>query len=352
MRLFIPRLLKKFFRSRIIINYKVLYLGDDSIDRKMVIRMTEELCRKLYYLSFCNEEINSTVISQIIETFNQAMALKKTVVCLKSPECHQIVASSGYNDTLESIRQEGFKYVINNCRGKEIGELYIVPRENTCFSLSEEKMLNALINQLAGLLDHLVLQEAEICLYKEVDKYKQLLTIDKLTGLYNRYHFEETIDQIERGRHYPFSLVFVDVDGLKIINDYLGHKYGDLALKETASLLKKTFRGNDFIARVGGDEFAILLPYTQRNSAEIRCKALGDALKLYNKENNIPPLSFSVGVATTSGLETIRELFHLADLEMYKQKQKNLLKYGNFLRSRCLLISTELASTVQHQCLL
>jgi|GEM_PF-2398353 len=318
----------------------------------MVIRMTEELCRKLYYLSFSNEKVTGTVIAQIIETFNQAMALKKTVVCLKSSDCHQIVASSGHDEIMENIRQEGFRYSINNYRGKEIGELYVVPWENTCFSLSEEKMLNALINQLAGLLERLVPPEADACLFEEVDRYKQLLTIDKLTGVYNRYQFEETMDKIEREKHYPVSLVFVDVDGLKIINDYLGHKYGDMALKETALLLKKAFRENDLVARVGGDEFAILLPFTQRKIAEMRCKSLTEALKLYNKENNIPPLSFSVGVATTSGLETIREIFHLADLEMYKQKQKNLLKYGNFLRSRCLSISTEVGTTLQHQCLL
>ncbi|MBS4031596.1 MAG: GGDEF domain-containing protein [Clostridiales bacterium] len=314
--------------------------------------MTEELCRKLYYLSFSNEKVTGTVIAQIIETFNQAMALKKTVVCLKSSDCHQIVASSGHDEIMENIRQEGFRYSINNYRGKEIGELYVVPWENTCFSLSEEKMLNALINQLAGLLERLVPPEADACLFEEVDRYKQLLTIDKLTGVYNRYQFEETMDKIEREKHYPVSLVFVDVDGLKIINDYLGHKYGDMALKETALLLKKAFRENDLVARVGGDEFAILLPFTQRKIAEMRCKSLTEALKLYNKENNIPPLSFSVGVATTSGLETIREIFHLADLEMYKQKQKNLLKYGNFLRSRCLSISTEVGTTLQHQCLL
>lgn len=341
-----------FFDDGIVFTIKVLYFVDDSIDRKMVIRMTEELCRKLYYLSFSNEKVTSTVIAQIIETFNQAMSLKKTAVYLKSSEGHQIVASSGDNEAMESIREEGFRYIINNCRGKEIGELYVLPWNNTCFPMSEEKMLNALINQLAGLLDRLVPEEAETCLHKEVDRYKQLLTIDRLTGLYNRYLFEETIDKIEKEKNYPVSLVFVDVDGLKIINDYLGHKYGDMALKETALLLKKTFRENDLVARVGGDEFAVLLPFTQRKSAEMRCKSLIDALKLYNKEKRIPPLSFSVGVATTSGLEPIRELFHLADLEMYKQKQKNLLKYGNFLRSRCLSISTQVETTVQHQCLL
>jgi diguanylate cyclase (GGDEF)-like protein len=314
----------------------------------MVIQMTVELYQKLYYLSFSNEEEADTLLQQIIETFNEAMSLKKTVVCLKSSSGYSTVASCGDNEIMENYR----RYIVYNSLREEAGELFLVPQENTCFSVHEEKMLNAFLNQLAVILDRLTYREAEISLFKELNKYKQLVSTDKLTGLYNRHHFEEAVEIMEKRKQYPISLVFVDVDGLKIINDYLGHKYGDLALKQTAALLKKTFRENDLVARMGGDEFVIALPYTQYKSAEMRCKSLLSTLKLYNKERNTPPLSFSVGIATTDGGETINNLLHIADQEMYKQKQKDQLKSGSFLRSRCLSIMSEANSVVQQQCML
>lgn len=311
--------------------------------------VTEELCRKLYCLSFSNEEEPGKVLVKIVDAFNEGMNLKKTDVVLKSADDYSVVASSEGHQVSANIRQ--IRYPIYS-RGQEVGELRLLVGEKSKLLTSEEKLFKAFINQLADILDSMVPKEPEAFPFKEVSRYKRLLETDKLTGLSNRHHFEETIEIIKKEKQYPVSLIFVDVDGLKIINDYLGHTYGDLALKQTSELLKSAFRGHDLVARVGGDEFVILLPFTQRKSAEMRCKLLLDALKAYNQKGNIPPLSFSAGIAVTDGSIAVHDLLHLADKEMYKQKQKNALRYCNFLRSRCLAVTKNSEISLQQPAML
>ena len=92
------------------------------------------------------------------------------------------------------------------------------------------------------------------------DRLRFLSTHDVLTGLYNRAFFEEETTRMERGRHYPISVLMVDVDHLKITNDRRGHAAGDSLLRRAAAVLRAAFRTEDVVARIGGDEFAVLLP--------------------------------------------------------------------------------------------
>jgi diguanylate cyclase (GGDEF)-like protein len=95
---------------------------------------------------------------------------------------------------------------------------------------------------------------------------------DPLTGLYNRYHFDASMKrEIARCRRYqvPLSLLLIDVDKLKIVNDRLGHQAGDRALERVAAAIQKSLRGTDTAARIGGDEFAVILPDTDAVAALI-----------------------------------------------------------------------------------
>lgn len=165
---------------------------------------------------------------------------------------------------------------------------------------------------------------------KREEEMRYLSFHDVLTGLYNRAFFEEEIQRLDRGRHLPLSLIFLDVDGLKEVNDSLGHEEGDRLLGEIAQVLRKSTRGGDVITRWGGDEFIVLLPQTTEDIAREVGKRIEKNCEEAQRECLLP-LSLSWGVATKeSDTEDIREIFRRAEEEAY---QKKFLTRKVFLRS-------------------
>ena len=125
-------------------------------------------------------------------------------------------------------------------------------------------------------------------------------------------------------KHVPVSMIICDVDGLKLINDCMGHESGDSLLSTAAQIMKNVFRENDIVARIGGDEFAILLPYTSRLAAKKSCHRLQEAIEQYNKTNTGFPLSISIGSATSTGVAAdMGEIFREADNNMYREKLRH-----------------------------
>jgi diguanylate cyclase (GGDEF)-like protein len=92
------------------------------------------------------------------------------------------------------------------------------------------------------------------------EKLRYMATHDPLTGLYSRTFFEEELSRHSNKRFLPLGVIMFDVDGLKYINDTFGHVKGDRLLKTTAKILSKVFRSSEILARIGGDEFAVILP--------------------------------------------------------------------------------------------
>ena len=158
------------------------------------------------------------------------------------------------------------------------------------------------------------------------ERIEHLGTHDILTGLYNRNFFEEYMLLIEDKGIVPTGIIMCDVDGLKIVNDTMGHKAGDELLKAAADILTYSLRSKDIIARIGGDEFAVILPDTDLNLvssiAERIKKAVYDSKFKY--ENFNIALSFSVGYAVkTNNYITLEEVLKKADENMYKEKLFN-----------------------------
>lgn len=157
-------------------------------------------------------------------------------------------------------------------------------------------------------------------LFEEVKK--QAIT-DPLTGLFNRRYFEENIiKEAERALRLkqPFSIISMDLDYLKKINDTYGHQYGDLAIKTIANVLKKEARSIDIPARIGGEEFNLLLPGVDSQGAMIAAERIRKSIESQVLDT-IVGITASVGVATfLEHSDRIDELIELADQAMYKAK--------------------------------
>ncbi|MBM7870982.1 diguanylate cyclase (GGDEF)-like protein/PAS domain S-box-containing protein [Clostridium pascui] len=154
------------------------------------------------------------------------------------------------------------------------------------------------------------------------ESIKKLAYKDSLTGLYNRTYFDEKMIMIEENitEYAPVSIISIDLDGLKIVNDTFGHKSGDDFLKAAANIIAKAFRKTDVIARVGGDEVCIILP---KSNNKVALKKRSDILELienHNKENPSTLISMSIGTATTRRSESMYDVYKRADDNMYEYK--------------------------------
>ena len=160
--------------------------------------------------------------------------------------------------------------------------------------------------------------------YQEQLRY--LAEHDPLTGTHNRRHFEREIsDQVRRARRYGehAAVLFIDVDGLKQINDAHGHKAGDRALKEIASAASRRLRETDVLARIGGDEFAVLLPYADAKQADSISEDLRrgtPAIEIELDDGTTLSLSASVGFALIDRDTNSDEILAQADRAMYENK--------------------------------
>lgn len=160
-----------------------------------------------------------------------------------------------------------------------------------------------------------------------VQQLKGLSLQDALTGLYNRRHFDTLLHQelaLAQRKGSPLSLLMIDIDHFKKVNDHFGHDAGDAALIEVATLLKQHFRGTDVVCRLGGEEFVALLPGTGTADAEARAEKLLASLRHQTLSYQHQPLgriTLSCGIATyPDHTMNPKRLLRLADTALYKAK--------------------------------
>jgi len=155
------------------------------------------------------------------------------------------------------------------------------------------------------------------------DKLKQAANHDSLTGLYSRSFFEEEMKLLSKEREISIGLIVLDIDGLKYINDILGHQEGDKLLINLSKILLATFRPSDVIARIGGDEFAVLIRDVDNNKLNETAQRLNNNILAYNQKlkSYQNPIHVSAGYAIKDvPTKKIEQVLKEADDMLFKEK--------------------------------
>jgi diguanylate cyclase (GGDEF)-like protein len=177
---------------------------------------------------------------------------------------------------------------------------------------------------------------------------KRLANTDSLTGLYNRRSFQERLEQeVDRSIRYhrPLSLLMIDIDYFKLYNDTHGHLQGDKVLCDVAHTLKTLSRASDIVARYGGEEFALILPETDKASAETFARRLRETIAQHSfpGAEYLPgkALTISVGLASYTPPDTKEAFIQAADIALYHAKRKGRNRVVVWQRSMTLQPHTD-----------
>jgi diguanylate cyclase (GGDEF)-like protein/PAS domain S-box-containing protein len=155
------------------------------------------------------------------------------------------------------------------------------------------------------------------------DQLRFLSLHDPLTGLFNRTYFEQQVRKTQGSHSKPAGMIVTDMDGLKLVNDTMGHATGDMLLSAAARVISDVFHHGDVIARVGGDEFAVLmmdLGADPKATIEDACRRLEDSVNSYNLRHPELSLHLSIGYAIGENAGDLDQLFKQADDHMYREK--------------------------------
>ena len=152
------------------------------------------------------------------------------------------------------------------------------------------------------------------------DKLRHVSTHDALTGARNRAFFDDELKRLQQTGKFPVSILVLDVDRFKRTNDTHGHAAGDQMLRKAVALLKRSFRAEDIVARIGGDEFAVILEGADISVAEAAVQRLRDNLVVANLTRDRLPLGLSTGAATALKGATLNAALRRADARMYADK--------------------------------
>lgn len=309
----------------------------DSLQPKTKIQLAKELAK---------------LRRQLVKLEKVETAHRQQLFAVQESEKNYRVLLDGSSDPIFAFRPDGtYRYVnkafadgvrrrLDEIIDKKIWDVF--PKDEAdkryavvkwVFENGENKMIEVRVPRPDGdryyittakpIFDERNTVQTVICISKEITERKRmeeelvrLSTRDSLTGLYNRNLFETEISRLEHSRLLPITIVIADIDDLKTINDSAGHNAGDELLRKMARILQQSFRTEDIIARIGGDEFAILLPTTNASIAQMIVARMKSNLAKQRE----PSILVSIGLATSDQDVPLAEAVRLADERMYKDK--------------------------------
>ncbi|WP_051654327.1 GGDEF domain-containing protein [Persephonella sp. KM09-Lau-8] len=208
---------------------------------------------------------------------------------------------------------------------KEKSEGYASPYLD--FVYSKLRLIDKTFLNLRDLLDSL--KETANLFENDLNKIIEEFSIDPLTGVYTRKaffdYFSKMFSATQRNSEYKFSLILVDIDYFKSINDTYGHDGGDTVLKEVGRLLKDSVRAEDFVGRIGGEEFGIILNF---NDSVYACK-VAERIRMQIeqhpfiiKKKTIINITASFGVVDSNGFSSTKEMYSACDSLLYSSKKQ------------------------------
>jgi diguanylate cyclase (GGDEF)-like protein len=172
----------------------------------------------------------------------------------------------------------------------------------------------------------------DITARKKAEAYLEYLgKHDVLTKLHNRAFYVDELNRLERKGHLPVSIIIIDLNGLKSANDLWGHASGDGLLRRIGEVLNEAVKLPGHAARIGGDEFAIVLPYVDERGAEAMVEDIKRLVEINNQYYSQLQLNLSIGTATTTPGETLEAVAKRADLLMYENKRQQYSSKGGLL---------------------
>ena len=265
-------------------------------------------CGLLSINAFLNENFYEIPFYDIMETWDDTLG-DSTCVIIKNEQDMKWL--EGTNPVWhKSLQQGGAKSIV------------LFPLTNNNTTMGYIWALNFNVDDTVKIKETLELTTffiaSEISNYLLLQNLETLSSMDLMTGVKNRNTMNVVIDNLVSGRKklkYPYSVIFVDLNGLKQVNDEKGHAAGDELLKTAAKILQKAFGKYD-IFRVGGDEFMIIAKGLDRQELTKKIKSIK------TMANEIENLYFAVGTHVAKEGEDIRKVMRLADEKMYKDKKK------------------------------
>lgn len=262
--------------------------------------------------------LNSTVEGIIGIDFNGLITFcnKSAYKMLRYHHEDELLGKSFYEINRESSIKQSIKEGTSTHNEDEV----FYRSDNTSFNVSYHTHPKIKDNEPIGA----VITFTDITRRKKREERVQYLSShDVLTGLYNRAYFDELVKRIDTADNLPISIIYGDINGLKLTNDIFGHQAGDLLLKQSATILKECSNENALIARVGGDEFIILLPKTSSDKAKARIEGIKECFLNFQIEAVHSSIAMGYETKETAD-ENINQIISEAETWMYKDKMVNL----------------------------
>jgi diguanylate cyclase (GGDEF)-like protein len=276
------------------------HLSEKEINKKIIDRLKEEMIQTFFSIS-----------GEIISIIDSDVHLFSSNIKISSA------------DEMSLSKQVVMPLSL---AGNPLGMIAVLPKNNSEYNSEKMELLSTVSNILA-----MSLKNAQ-----EYHKLKEMAVKDGLTGILNRKGFQGFIQKefhSTKRYHRPLSLIMIDIDNFKSINDSLGHQAGDAVLRELAKCLTDSIRQADIVSRYGGDEFVILLPNTDIKQAEMLLRrVLSDVGNhVFKWESEKISIKISCGISTADELEkheTEADLISKADARLYHAKRSQSVKYS------------------------